>query len=136
MPIVVERLPHEPIILATFSEPVDYNAEVPAMFAQILELRDTIVGSPKYYVLIDISRVKPNFSEVTFALGEVRKASMKRRADLPISLHLAGEGGLFNLLAKSMSQMQYGSYVAPLHPNVPEALGIIRSQIEADAKKM
>jgi hypothetical protein len=33
-----------------------------------------------------------------------------------------------------MSQMQYGSYVAPLHSSVDEALKIIREQIAADVK--
>jgi hypothetical protein len=134
MTITVERLPNEPIIVATFAEPMRYDAEVPAMFARILELRETIINSPKYYVLIDITAVKPGFNEVMFSLSEVRKASQKRRPDLPISLHLAGEGDLFSLLAKSMSQMQYGSYIAPLHPSADEALKSIRAQIEAGSK--
>ena len=134
MTIIVEKLPNEPIIVSTYSEPMKYDVEVPAMFARILALRDTITKSHKYYVVIDITQVKPGFNEVTAALGEVRKASMKRREDMPISLHLAGTGDLFKFLAKSMSQMQYGSYIAPLHPSVDEALSTIRAQIESNSE--
>ena len=135
MTITVERLPNEPIILATFSEPMTYNPEVPEMFERILELRETIVGSPRYYVLIDLSQVKPGFNDIMFALSEVRKASAQRRADMPISLHLAGEGDLFNLFSKFMSQTQYGSYVAPIHSNVSAALENIRAQIKMEYSK-
>jgi hypothetical protein len=41
---------------------------------------------------------------------------------------------LFTLLAKSMTQMQYGSYIAPLHPTVADALKSIRAQIAAGSK--
>jgi hypothetical protein len=131
MPIVVERLPGEPIIVATFAEPMNYNVEVPAMFARILELRDTIEGSPKYYVVIDISAVKPGFSDIMMSLGEVRKASAKRRAELPISPHLAGTGDFFSMLSKAMNQAQYGGYTAPLHTSAAEALSVIRAEIGA-----
>ena len=33
MPITVEKLPNEPIIVSTFAEPMNYGTEVPLMFS-------------------------------------------------------------------------------------------------------
>ncbi|MCJ7432003.1 MAG: hypothetical protein MUO77_00805 [Anaerolineales bacterium] len=131
MPITVEKLSGEPIIVATFTEPMNYIAEVPSMFSRILELRDTIEDSLKYWVIIEMSGIKPDFDDVMFSLGEARKASKQRRSDMPISLHMVGTGGLFKMIASAMSQHQYGEYTTPLHLSLSEALDVIRTDISA-----
>ena len=133
MTIQVDKLPKEPIIIAAFINPVDYQTQVPAMFARILELRDAIVDSPRYYVIIDMSHLKPGFGDIVFSLGEARKASMLRRPDIVISLHLVGSGDLFEMVAGALSQMQYGGYGAPLHKSIEEALAAVRAEISARA---
>lgn len=133
MTIQVEKLPDEPIIVATFTNPMNYYAELPVMFNRIIELRDTLVGYAKYYVIIDISRVTADFSEIVFALGEVRKASQKRRADLPISLHMVGVGEIVQMIVNAMPQFQYGGYVAPLYSTLEQALEAIRKDIRSRA---
>ena len=131
MTIIVEKLPDEPIIVATMSEPMDFYNEMPQMFARILELRDTIQGSPKYYCIIVMTGIQVDFGEIVFSLNEVRKTSAKRRPDLPISLHLVGAGDLFEMVANALSQRQYGGYAAPLHFTAEEALAAVRAQISA-----
>jgi hypothetical protein len=129
MTVLVEKSSEEPIITATLTEPMDYYKEMPLMFARILELRDTIQGCPKYYTIIDMTGIKADFSEIVFSLGEARKTSQKRRADLPISLHLVGSGDLFEMVANALAQIQYGGYAAPLHKTRGEALVAIHADM-------
>lgn len=131
MPIHVEKQPVEPIIVANFTEPVDYYSEIAGMFARILELRDTIQGGHKYYVIVDLCGLKPNFNEIVYSLSEARRASMKRRPDLLVSLHLVGSGTLFEMVANALSQRQYGGYAAPLHLTAAQALEAIHAEIAA-----
>lgn len=132
MPITVDKLSDEPIIVSTFTEPINYDTDLSEMFSKILEFRDKIENSPKYYAVMDISRIKPGFSDIVLSLGEVRKVSKKRRADIPINLHLVGDGDFFSILAKAMTQTQYGNYTARFHSSLSKALDIIRAEISAD----
>lgn len=129
MTITVNRLPDGPIIVATYREPMDWHKEVPEMFEQIFTLRDTFEGCPKYYVIIDVSAVKVGFSEMVTALGEVRSASKRRRADMPIQLSMVGSGTLIQFASKALGQQQYGEYHTPLHASLDEALHAIRADI-------
>ena len=129
MTITVEKYPDEPIIVATMTAPMSFYQEMPGMFAQILRLRDTIRGCSKYYAIIDMTGIKANFPEILFSLGEARKASQKRRPDLPIGLHLVGSGELFEMVANALSQIQYGGYNAPLHKTIEAALKAVRADM-------
>lgn len=132
MPITVELLPNEPIIVATMREPIDYNDEVPPMFTQMLELRDTELAGKfkKYYVVIDMIGIKPSFSEIVFSLNEARKTGQKRLPDLPMSLNLVGAGDLFEMVANALRQTQYGEYKAPLQPTLEKTLEAIRADMQ------
>ena len=137
MTIVVEKLPDEPIITAIFSEPMNYVAEVPAMFARILEIRDTIQGSPKYYVIISMTGIKAGFTDIVFSLNEARKTGQRRNPAMPVSLHLVGQGDLFEMVASALGQRQYGGYAAPLHMSLDEAFAAVRAEIseQGEAKQ-
>jgi hypothetical protein len=129
MTIIVEKYPDEPIIVATMTPPMSFYQEMPSMFAQILRLRDTIQGHSKYYAVIDMTGIRASFPEILFSLGEARKASQKRRPDLPIGLHLVGSGELFEMVANALSQIQYGGYSAPLHKSIEDALKAVRADM-------
>jgi hypothetical protein len=75
MPVAVEKYQDQPIIMASFTEPVDYYKNFHSMFTRILDLRNAIQGAPKYYTIIERTGLKPSFSELVFSLGETRKAS-------------------------------------------------------------
>ena len=129
MTIIVEQLPFEPIITATFREPMDYHKEVGAAFYKVIELRDAIVGFPKYYVIFNLTEVKPSFSDIVYSLSESRIASSRRKADFPVSPHLVGGGGLLDLVSKAMKQRQYGEYALPIHSTLQEALDAIHAEM-------
>ena len=130
MTITVERMPEEPIIIATFVEPVDFRLETPPMFQQFIELRDTeLEGYSRYYTIIDTNGVKAGFSDIVFTLGETRAAREKRREDRPVTLILVGSGGLMELASKAMGQSQYGGYGMRLFTSLDDALESIREEL-------
>jgi hypothetical protein len=131
MPIEVVKLPDEPIITVTFSEPVDFAEEIGPAFKQILSLRDTIHGCSRYFAVFDASAIKVSFHDVILALGEARNASRKRRPDLQLSLALVGSGGLLEMAANAMGQKQYGGYKMALFTSLDEALAAIHAQLAA-----
>jgi hypothetical protein len=129
MPITVEKLQDEPIILVICQEPINYLQEAPAAFDQILALRDSIHGSSKYYIVFDASMIKIDFSSLVFLMGELNRASEKRRADLPLSVSLVGSGGLIELAAAILQHQQYGDHRPPLFNSVDQALASVRADL-------
>ena len=133
MPITVELLPDEPIIVATMREPINYTEETPPMFTQMIELRDKELAGKfnKYYVIIDMQGIKPSFSEIVFSLNEARKTGANRLPNLSMTLNLVGSGDLFEMVANALGQTQYGEHKAPLQPTLEKALEAIRADIKA-----
>ena len=129
MTITVEKLPGEPIVIATYQEPIDWQKEIPEMFEQILVLRDTFEGCPKYYAILDLRAIKIGFSEMVLTMGEARKAGKKRRPDMPVSPSLIGSGPIIRLASKAMEQQQYGEYRVALYTSLDKALDMIRAEI-------
>jgi hypothetical protein len=128
MPILVEKLRDEPIITVTFEDPINYMAEVPEAFDAILIMRDAINGSPRYFIIFDVSRVQVGIDEIVLTLGEAKQASKMRRPDLPLSLSIVGSGGLIEMAANAMEQAQYGAYQMPLFTSLDQALAAARAQ--------
>lgn len=129
MPIQVTRLPGEPIITAVFEEPADFHAEVPAMFQRVIELRDTIEDSDRYFFIMDVSAARLSFSDIVFAMGESRIARDQRRDDLPVTTLMVGSGPLLEMAAKAMNQRQYGGYGMRLCTSMDEALSVIHEVV-------
>ena len=131
MPINVECLPDEPIIIASFVEPIDYREESPWMFQRFVEIRDTdLEGYSRYYTIIDTNGVKVGFSDMVFIMGESRIARQQRREDRPVTLVLVGSGGLMELASKAAGQRQYGSYSMRLFTSLEDALESIRAELD------
>jgi microcompartment protein CcmK/EutM len=130
MTITVEQLPGEPILIATFIEPMDYHQDAPWMFQRFVEMRDTdLEGYSRYYTIIDTNGVKAGFSDIVFTLGESRAARQHRREDRPVSLALVGSGGLMELASKAMGQSQYGGYSMRLFTSLDAALEATRAEL-------
>jgi hypothetical protein len=126
MTICIELLPDEPIIVATFQNPMTYRAEVPRMFQQIIDLRDTLDGYNQYYTVLDVSQVKVGFGDMVYTMGESITVQQQRRPDMPLRLVLIGKGALMELASRAMGQEQYGGYGTWLYTSLDEALEAIR----------
>ncbi|MBN1313495.1 MAG: hypothetical protein JXB30_18960 [Anaerolineae bacterium] len=129
MTITVNKLLDGPIIVATCQEPVNWRQNASEMLEQIVELRDTIEGCPRYYVIIDLSKVEIGFGDVVSALGALRRVSNKRRPDLPASVLLVGTGQLAEIASEAVGLQQYGDYRVQLHTSFDKALDSIRTEI-------
>lgn len=130
MTIKVEQLPGEPILVATFAEPMDFHEDTPRMFQQFIERRDTdLVGYSRYYTVIDTTHVRIGFSDIVTTLGESRLASQQRREDISVTLILVGSGRLMELATKAVGQNQYGNYGMRLFTSLDEALEIVREEL-------
>ncbi len=130
MPIIVEKLPDEPIIVVICQEPMNYVREAPKAFDQILALRDTIYDSPEYYIVFDASAVKMGFGDMVTMMGEVKRVSQQPRSDLLVVPSLVGSGSLVEMAVNAVQQTQYGSYKkVPLFTSVEQALESIRTDL-------
>jgi hypothetical protein len=130
MTITVERLPGEPIIVATFVEPLNIQDDVPRMFQRFIELRNTeLEDYSRSFTIIDANDAKLGFSDIVFVLGESRAAREHRREDRPVSLSLVGSGWLIELAAKAMGQSQYGGRGMRMYTSVDAALEAIRAEL-------
>lgn len=132
MTIQVSRLPDEPIITALFEPPMNLHDEIPAMFRQFLELRDTIHHSSVYYVIIDTATSLGNhytFGDIVYILGEAASASRHKRTGIQPRLMLVGSGPLIELAARAMAQLQYGGHGMRLYTALSDALGTARAEL-------
>ncbi|MBN1427009.1 MAG: hypothetical protein JXB07_01410 [Anaerolineae bacterium] len=106
MPIKVEQLPGESIIIATVSELSDSQQDVPAMFADITQLRLKIRGT--VVLILDFSDAKVSFNQIAVGLGEAFKGIKAGKADgieRPPIVILVGSGVTTKVTSKVMTQM-------------------------------
>ncbi|MBN1427667.1 MAG: hypothetical protein JXB07_04725 [Anaerolineae bacterium] len=132
MAVIINKLSDGPILVATCEEPVDWHQDANKLLDEIVELRDKIEGSYRYYVVIDLSAAKPGFGDTVIALGALRRANEKRRKDMPATVFVVGSGPLIQIVSQAIGQQQYGEYRVQMHTSLDKALDTIRSEIAAE----
>ena len=129
MPITVEPIPNEAILLATFTEPFSPNPHIREMFLAVAELRDELPGSA-FCILVDVRAVKTGFGDMVMTLGEVRQAiKTAPESDRDVVLAMIGSGGLIELAANAMKQAQYGNWTMPLFSSLEDAIAYAKSRV-------
>lgn len=130
MTMTIKKLPDNPIILASFHEPMDWHQDATNMLDQLIELRDqSIGGCPRYYVIIDLSAVKFGISDVVMALAALRRINIKRRPEMPANVSLIGSGNFMQLVAQAIGQQQYGEYQVQMYTSMDKTLESIHADI-------
>lgn len=132
MPVTVTRVPDTPIITAVLEPPFNVRDEAPEMFQAFINIRDTIEGYDRYFVVIDASQITFGFSEIVGFLGESRAARQQRRDDMPVSVAIVGTGALVEMATNALSQQQYGGYKVRLFTSLDDALDAIHAELMAD----
>lgn len=128
MTMKVERLPHEPIIVVTWVDPVDVQKETPSKFAQV----DALVGpDEKVYVVDDLSKVKIDFSTLVEGMAAQRAKSPGSPSDPRIKTTLVGSGFFLELISKGAKQFKHGSLDIPAFTSVDEALAYVREKVKS-----
>jgi hypothetical protein len=136
MPVKVEQIPGESIITATVSEPFDPRQDIPAMFAELTQLRLTIQGDVAQ--ILDLTGARVPFSQVMIALAEASSGIRAGRAagiDRPPIMIFVGSGILADLASSAMGQRQYGGVKGHLCASKEEALALAREMLSTKGQK-
>lgn len=124
----IKRLPDEPIIVATWIEPVDIQKEFPQKFAEV----DALIGADEEVCVVDdLTNLKIDFSTLVSGMAAQRAKIPGAPFDPRIHSILVGSGTLWELASKGARQLQYGKLDIPLFPSLEEALGYAREKIKS-----
>ncbi len=130
MPIPVEMLADEPILLATFNEPFVPEVDMPPMLADIKRLRE--LAQQQVSIILDVSAVDIDFTKLVMALaqaGEQIRAQQRVGAALPDEYVFVGSSALIQLAAEAMGQDQYGGIGGAMFASLEDALSYVRTRI-------
>jgi hypothetical protein len=131
MPVKIEQLPGESIVVATPSRPFEPKQDMTAMFAELTRLRLSIGGPVA--LIVDSSGTPISFSQMVIVLSEAShavKASKEAGGQPPITIFI-GSGRLAELVSQAMGQRQYGGVSGHLCTTLDEALTLARKKLAA-----
>lgn len=131
MPYTVERLPGEPIIAMSLSEPFSIREDLGPLFAQAAEFNNEIEG--KIYHIADTRSIRVSFSDVVMGMAAAITSKVGAFTEPRVTVALVGAGDLIDLAAKAFKQPQYGSRHILVFNSMEEALSEIRAQIASGA---
>jgi hypothetical protein len=126
MAVNVDRLPNEPIIIATLSG--DLTSEiVQEMFAQSATLLDEIGGYA--YRITDIQSADISFPDLVLVLSQSTKGQPGSPSDPRICGVLVGTHEWARFYADSLHQAQYGQLNIPIFDDFDTAMAYLREQM-------
>jgi hypothetical protein len=128
MPYKVERLPHEPIIVASWFDPVDPVQDSVKMAAET----DALIGpsETKVFVVNDFRPLKVDLKFVIAGMSAQRLKRPGAGSDPRIRTILVGEGMFWTIAEKSIKRLQ-GNLDATLFTSMDEALVHAREKIKS-----
>jgi hypothetical protein len=136
MPMTIEQVPDENILIASVSEPFEPRQDIPDMFAEFTRLRLALQGDVA--MILDMRGARAAFSQVVTALAEASagiKAGRAAGIDRPPIMVFVGSGLLADLASKAMAQRQYGGVKGHLCATREEALALAREILSTKAQK-
>jgi hypothetical protein len=130
MPVIVEKLPDEPIMIVIMQNPIDIKSDIVYMAQTIKTILDSQT-EPIWYV----GRVE----DLSLSFGDLVQAlALSTRGEMAFMQHpmireliIVPEGRFVRIAASALSQAQYGSLKARLCNDWEEALRMARAEIEA-----
>lgn len=129
MPIHIERLPDEPIVLATMTGQVT-AVEIKELFARTLELSQDIPGT--IYRITDVRSADATFSDLLFILAELSSKQPFATSDPRVKGVLVGRHFASQLTSDSLKQRQYGALNLPLFDDMETALEYLHDCMAAE----
>ena len=125
MPHTVRKLPGEPIIVVTYTEPFDYAMGFEDIKNSIGKIANGIEGP--VFDIHDVSTLQFTFSKVVTAL---RNALLNPTLKGKTTTLGVGAGILFDLATKAASRRQYGMTNILLFPTPEEAISYARERLK------
>jgi len=125
MPVSIERLPLQPIVIVKVSEPFNPATEMEAVGRQFMEMAQAI-GRPVYRI-IDTTHWHMSFSDLVNVMDE----DVRSGADSDPNIHsiLVGTSEFVALGSQASKQEHYGGKHIPLFASMEEALAYIHTDL-------
>jgi hypothetical protein len=130
MPVTVDKLSDEPIVVVKMMNPIDIKHDVPAMSQQIQDVlaRQT---EPIWYIGY-VQDLKLSFGDFVQALAMSTRGEMAFMRHPNIKeIYAIAEGSLVQMAARALTQAQYGGLRVTLCSSLDEALRKAREAIHA-----
>ena len=125
MPVAVEQLPNQPIVIVTVNTPFDPLKEMPVSTRQFNELIASIQGT--IYRIIDVTRWSVPFNDLVNVLASDTRGGVG--ADPRVHTVIVGSGEMVALGVKAMKQQQYGARETPMFASLDEALAFVNAEL-------
>jgi hypothetical protein len=128
MPYTVQRLPSEPIIVVSWSNPTDSAKDSLKMSAEV----DALIAPDEnhIYCVQDFRNLKVDFSSMVTGMATQREKRPGAAGDPRLRTIMVGSGLLWELASKGAKQLQYGGLDIPLFSSVDDAVAYARTKVK------
>ncbi len=130
MPVELECYSDEPILVLTFTNPVDYERLALITSEMVSEAAEGMAGP--IYRVSDYTQLTPSFTDLMMALGGARNAKKGGLKDARMRPLLVSDHDVARFGRMALDQLQYNLSHAKLFATLDEALAYARQQIEIE----
>jgi hypothetical protein len=131
MPAIVVKLPDEPIIVLTATDPFAPQEDLLPAYEEVAEMIEDMPGS--IYCLYDLSSVYLGFGDLIVVLGTAIRGAPGSASDPRVRGVIVGHDELAQLAADASRQEQYGNLDLPLFALMEEAVAYARAELAEQA---
>jgi hypothetical protein len=131
MPYQVSRLGHEPIIIATLTDPIDWAQDIKKTTAEVAALAAEIEG--RGFRITDLTQAKVTFSELMMGLAAVLRSEggwLSTPQITPLVVTTQELGREFQAFVAQ--QEQYGKLQIEIFSTLEQAIAYAREQGSAE----
>jgi hypothetical protein len=132
MPVTIEKLPDDPIVLITARNPIDLKIDMPDAISRLQAILEA--SDRPLWDVTDALGFTISFPDLVAMLGTVS------RADLGLVRHrnfagiaLAADSDLLRMGLNALGQAQYGGILVKSFATLDEAMAFARSEVAAKA---
>jgi len=126
MPVSVEKLPDEPIIVAKLWDKLT-SEDIRAVFVRSAALMADIKGN--VYRITDFSEADATFPELLKMVSEGAKHAPGTSNDPRVKVCFVGSHAMGKLYVEFLRKQQFGAIQIPMHKSMEIALESVRIQI-------
>lgn len=130
MPIQVERLPNEPIIIYHYPEKLANSHEITAALEEAIRVHQSKMDAdPIIWVIHDTTDLKIDFGTVISMIATLTKDGPEGFDDPRLKVAAVTKSDLIRFVARSTNQDQYGNWNVRVVETLEEAIACAREDI-------
>lgn len=126
MTVAFERLADEPIVIVTFTNPLNAAKDTSAFNQAVYDHLQIV--EDRLWVIAELSSVSISFMDGVFGLAEAAKGVNGAFKDPRVRIVLVGVGDMIKFLIKSAEQTQYGGVKGHVATSIEDAIDYCRRQ--------